>query len=69
VQKYLIVIEKAPNNYSAYSPDIPGCAATGRTREEAESRMRDAIRMHLEGLKEDGLPIPEPSASADYLEV
>lgn len=67
MQRYLIVIENAENNYSAYSPDIPGCVATGDTKEEAESRMRDAIRMHLDGLKEDGLPIPAPSAIAEYV--
>ena len=59
MQKYLIVIEKAENNFSAYSPDIPGCVATGATKADAENSMRSAIRMHLEGLKEDGLPLPD----------
>jgi predicted RNase H-like HicB family nuclease len=69
MQEYLIVIEKAKGNYSAYSPDLPGCVATGGTRQEAEERMREAIHMHLAGLAEDGLPIPEPFASAGYVEV
>ncbi|MDD4029726.1 MAG: type II toxin-antitoxin system HicB family antitoxin [Caldisericia bacterium] len=56
--RFLIVIEKATNNYSAYSPDLPGCVATGKTSEEAEKNMVKAIQMHIEGLKEDHLPIP-----------
>lgn len=66
--KYLIVIEKTPNNLSAFSPDLPGCVATGVTQAEVEERMRDAIRMHLDGMREDGLPIPEPSSIAEYIE-
>ncbi len=66
--KYLIVIEKTANNLSAFSPDLPGCVATGVTQSEAEERMRDAIRMHLDGMREDGLPIPEPSSIAEYIE-
>ena len=66
--KYLIVIEKTRRNYSAFSPDLPGCIATGETRSEVEERMRDAIRMHLDGMREDGLPIPEPSTTAEYIE-
>jgi predicted RNase H-like HicB family nuclease len=66
--KYLIVIEKTANNLSAFSPDLPGCVATGVTQSEVEERMRDAIRMHLEGMREDGLPIPEPSSIAEYIE-
>ncbi len=66
--KYLIVIEKAANNLSAFSPDLPGCVATGATRAEVEDRMRDAIRMHLDGMREDGLTIPEPSSIAEYIE-
>jgi len=65
----LIVIEKAKANYSAYSPDLPGCVATGQTKQETEERMREGIRMHLRGLAEDGLPIPQPVASAEYVEV
>ena len=66
--KYLIVIEKSPNNLSAFTPDLPGCVATGSTQTEVEDRMRDAIRMHLDGIREDGLAIPEPSSIAEYIE-
>jgi predicted RNase H-like HicB family nuclease len=69
MQRYLVVIEKADGNYSAYSPDLPGCVATGTTREEVEERMREAIALHLEGLREDGLPIPNPQSSAAYIAV
>jgi predicted RNase H-like HicB family nuclease len=69
VRKYLIVIEKAASNFSAYSPDLPGCVATGKTKGAAEANMQEAIRMHVEGLREDGLPIPEPAASAEYVAV
>ena len=68
MQKYLVIIEKANGNYSAFSPDVPGCVATGPTREAAEHEMHGALQMHLEGLKEDGLPLPEPSASVGYIE-
>lgn len=66
--KYLIVIEKAANNLSAFSPDLPGCVATGATKAEVEDRMRDAIRMHLDGMRDEGLAIPEPSSIAEYIE-
>ena len=66
--KYLIVIEKTPNNLSAFSPDLPGCIATGATKSEVEDRMREAIRMHIDGMREDGLEIPEPSSVAEYIE-
>jgi predicted RNase H-like HicB family nuclease len=66
--KYLIVIEKTPNHLSAFSPDLPGCVVTGETQAEVEERMRDAIRMHLDGMREDGLPIPEPSSIAESIE-
>jgi len=66
--KYLIVIEKTANNLSAFSPDLPGCVATGTSQSEVEDRMRDAIRMHLDGMREDGLAIPEPSSIAEYIE-
>ena len=69
IYRYLVIIEKAQGNYSAFSPDVPGCIATGATREEAEQEFHLALRMHLEGLKEDGLPIPQPSASVGYVEV
>ncbi len=68
MNRYLIIIEKANGNYSAYSPDVPGCVATGATREEAEREMHQALKMHMNGIKEDGLPLPEPSASVGYVE-
>ena len=68
MKRYLIIIEKAKGNYSAYSPDVPGCVATGATREDAESEMHQVLEMHLAGMKEDGLPLPEPSASIGYVE-
>jgi len=61
--RFLIIIEKANENYSAYSPDLPGCIATGKTPEETEQNMYIAIEMHLEGLKEDRLLIPKPNAT------
>ena len=66
---FLIVIEKTKNNYSAYSPDLPGCVATGKTREEAERNMHEAVEMHIQGLIEDELPIPESTAYAEYIAV
>jgi predicted RNase H-like HicB family nuclease len=69
MKKYLVVFEKAKNNYAAYSPDIPGCAATGKTRKEAEKNIREAIGFHLDGLKEDGLSLPEPNSFTEYVEV
>ncbi|MDG6225785.1 MAG: type II toxin-antitoxin system HicB family antitoxin [Candidatus Thermoplasmatota archaeon] len=65
--KFMIVIERTDTGYSAYSPDLPGCVATGETKEETEQNMYNAIEMHIEGLKEDGLPIPEPSTFAEYV--
>ena len=67
--RFLIVIEKANGNYSAYSPDLPGCISTGSTREEAEKNMHEAIEMHIQGLKEDNLPIPESCSFAEYIAV
>ena len=67
--RYAIVIEIAGSNYSAYVPDLPGCVATGGTLEETERSIRDAIKFHLEGLREDGSPIPPPSSRVDYVEV
>ena len=66
--RFAIVIEKAEANYSAYVPDLPGCVATGDTVEEVEREIRDAIRFHIEGLREDGLPVPGPTSIADYVE-
>ena len=69
MHRFLVIIEKANGNYSAYSPDLPGCIATGATREEAERNMHDAIEMHVRGLLEDGLPVPESQSSAEYIAV
>jgi len=66
--RYAIVIEKAEGNYSACVPDLPGCIATGFSIEEMEREIRDAIRFHIEGLEADGLPIPEPTSIAEYVE-
>jgi len=67
--RYAIVIERAENNYSAYVPDLPGCVATGETFPEVESQIREAIAFHLDGLREDGAVIPQPSSVVEYLEV
>ena len=67
--RFLIVIEKANNNYSAYSPDLPGCVATGATREDAERNMYNAIEMHVDGLLEDNLPVPESNSFAEYVAI
>jgi predicted RNase H-like HicB family nuclease len=67
MRKYLVLIEKAEGNYSAYAPDLPGCAATGATYEEAEENMLSAIKLHIEGLVEDSLPVPPPAAVSEYL--
>lgn len=66
--RYAVVIEKANGNYSAYVPDLPGCVATGDTVRDAEREIREAIRFHIEGLKEDGLPVPEATSIAEYVE-
>ncbi len=67
--RFLVVIEKANGNYSAYSPDLPGCVATGATREEAEQNMYEAIQLQVKGLWEDGLRIPESKSLAEYMAV
>jgi predicted RNase H-like HicB family nuclease len=67
--RFLIVIEKANKNYSAYSPDLPGCVATGKTRDEAARNMHEAVEMHVQGMLEDKLPIPENTALAEYIAV
>ena len=67
--RYAVVIEAAKSNYSAYVPDLPGCVAVGSTIEETEQAIREAIEFHLEGLREDGLPIPAPTSRVDYVEV
>lgn len=67
--RFLIVIEKANGNYSAYSPDLPGCVATGKTRERVARTMHEAMEMHVRGMLEDKLPIPKPHSSAEYIAV
>ena len=67
--RYAIVVEKTENNYSAYVPDLPGCIATGQTVKEIEKEIREAIEFHIEGLREDGLNIPQPTSIVEYLEV
>ncbi len=67
--RFLIVIEKANDNYSAYCPDLPGCVATGKTREETERNMYEAVQMHLQGMIEDKMTIPENIAMAEYIAV
>ena len=67
--RYAIVIEKAESNYAAYVPDLPGCVATGATVEETERSIREAIEIHVEGLRADGLPIPEPSSRVEYVDI
>jgi predicted RNase H-like HicB family nuclease len=67
--RYAIVIEKGKGNYSAYVPDLPGCVAVGDTVEETEREIQEAIEFHIEGLRADGLPVPEPTSRAAYVEV
>jgi predicted RNase H-like HicB family nuclease len=69
MSRYLIVIENAGSNYSAYSPDLPGCATTGATVEKTKRNMEEAVEFHIEGLREEGLPVPQPSSVAEYVEV
>jgi predicted RNase H-like HicB family nuclease len=69
MRKYLVIFEKAKSNYSAYSPDLPGCIATGKTRKETAKNIKEAINFHLDGLKKDGMPLPEPSSFTEYVEV
>jgi len=67
--QYAVVIEKAEGNFSAYVPALPGCVATGDTVEEVRAEIRDAIVFHIDGLREDGIPIPEPTSAVDYIEL
>ncbi|MDM0016744.1 type II toxin-antitoxin system HicB family antitoxin [Variovorax saccharolyticus] len=67
--RYAVVIEKAQSNYSAYVPDLPGCVATGETVAEVEAEIKEAIAFHIDGLREDGLPVPEPASQVEYVEV
>jgi len=67
--KYLIVIEPTSTGYSSYSPDLPGCVSTGSTREECETNMHEAIEFHLDGLREEGEPLPQPMTTAAFVEI
>ena len=69
MKKYLIVVEKTNNGYSAYSPDLPGCGSAGNTAEEAELNIKEAIQFHIEGLKEEGFEVPEPRSYSSYVNV
>jgi len=69
MRKYAIVIEQGENNLSAYVPDLPGCITTGKTAEEIEHNIHEAIELHLEGLREDGEPIPEPQTAVAYIDL
>lgn len=69
MHRFLIVIEKAEGNYSAYSPDLPGCVATGKTRNQAAKDMNEAIEMHIRGMLEDKLPVPKSRSSAEYVAI
>jgi len=68
-RKYLVILEWAGSNYSSYAPDLPGCVSTGKTQEECLRNMGEAIALHLEGMEEDGDPIPEPTSIGGYVEV
>jgi predicted RNase H-like HicB family nuclease len=67
--KYLVVIEETVNGYSAYSPDIPGCAGVGQSAEEAEQDIREAIALHVEGLRAEGIEVPRPTTRSSYVEI
>ncbi|MGA7577171.1 MAG: type II toxin-antitoxin system HicB family antitoxin [Desulfobaccales bacterium] len=67
MQKCLTIVEKTNGNYSAYCPDLPGCVATGKTREEVLKRMKEAIKLHLEGMKEDNISVPQVKSFAEYI--
>ena len=67
--RYTVVIEEGANNYAAYVPDLPGCVATASTREDLLDEIREAIQFHIEGLREDGEPVPEPASTSEVVEV
>jgi len=68
IMRYAIVIEKSESNYAAYVPDLPGCVSTGKDIQEVDNNIREAIRLHVEGLREDHLPVPEPSVLCEYID-
>lgn len=67
--RYMVILEKGPTSYGAYVPDLPGCVAAGETKAEVVKLIQEAIAFHIEGLQEDGLPVPEPSSTIEYVEV
>ena len=67
--EYLIVVEKTESGFSAYSPDVPGCVSTGRTEEETQTNMSEAMAFHIDGLKQEGLPLPQPSTKSAYVKI
>lgn len=69
MKKYLIIVEETGTGYSAYSPDLPGCGSTGASREEVENNIREAIEFHIDGLKQEGYAVPEPSSYSSYIDV
>lgn len=69
MREYVVIYEHTENNWAAYSPDVPGCMATGKTKQEAEANYRDALAFHIEGLKTEGLPIPEPSTETGRVSI
>lgn len=69
MKEFLIIVEQTSTGYSAYSPDLPGCVSTGATRNDVETNMREAIELHVEGLREDGQQIPEPSTYSTYIQI
>ena len=69
MKEYTVIYEQTENNWSAYSPDVPGCMATGKTRVEVRKNFREALAFHIEGLKEDGSPVPEPTSKVGHVTV
>ena len=67
--RYLVIVEKGPTSFGAYVPDLPGCVATGGSLAEVGAQIREAIEFHLDGMREDGIPIPTPQSKVDYVEV
>ncbi|MBA3243109.1 MAG: type II toxin-antitoxin system HicB family antitoxin [Acidobacteria bacterium] len=69
MKKFLVIVEKTSTGFSAYSPDIPGCGSTGQTKEEVERNIQEALEFHLDGLRQEGYEVPEPSSYSSYIEV
>lgn len=69
MMRYAVIIEKGPETYGAYVPDLPGCVAVGKSAKEVKKLIAEAINLHLDGLREDGLPVPEPVTECEYVQV